>query len=47
MKQIDRWDVVFMIGCALVVFGIGKMYEPAAWIVAGVMLAAVSFLRAK
>jgi hypothetical protein len=31
-------------GCALVVVGVGRMYEPAAWIVAGVELLLIAYL---
>ena len=36
--------VLALAGCALVVVGIGRIYEPAAWIVAGFELILIAYL---
>ena len=34
-KYLD--DILFLIGCGLVVYGVWLIYVPAAWIVAGIL----------
>ncbi len=36
--------VLALAGCALVVVGVGQMFAPAAWIVAGVELRSIAYM---
>jgi hypothetical protein len=36
--------VLALAGCALVVVGVGQMFAPAAWIVAGVELLSIAYM---
>ena len=38
MKWPDRFTVVFLLGCAAMLFGVWQIHRPSAWIIGGLLL---------
>ena len=47
MKQIDARDICGLLGLGLLSYGAWLIYEPAAFIVAGIILIAVTIISAR
>lgn len=43
VSSLSVFDVLFLAGCACVVYGVGLVYGPAAWIVGGTAAAVLGF----